>query len=97
MITEFKLKKSSIIIDGYLDCSTVDDDEPELEYYNRSGQSNYYYPNNPFPSYTDEWVIYEGLKDNHLSDELFLDIIYENKDESGKLVHRSGYDILINP
>lgn len=96
-IVEFSLIKENIIINGYLNTDTVNDDEPELEYYNNSFQANYYYPTNPYSTYTDNWIIFEGLKTQHIADDLFIDIIYENKDEKRKLVNRDGYKILINP
>ena len=96
-IVEFELIKENITINGYLDTETVDDDEPELQYYNNTHQPNYYYPSNPYPTYTDNWVTFEGLKDYHLTDDLFRNIIYENKEEDKKIVYRKGYTIIINP
>lgn len=77
----FKICKGNIEIEGYVDITTIDDDEPVIEYRDPATGLYGHYPLNRFNDNDDDFYDFESLKESHYQDVLFLDKIYESEEE----------------
>lgn len=91
---EFIAKKNDISIEGFVDLDEIDDDEC-VQYYNHQGFENgYNVPTNPYTK-PNEYQEYEMLKEALFTDDLFLQFLWDFKDEN-KIVERGYYTLIIN-
>lgn len=77
----FKICKNNLEIGGYVDITTIDDDEPVIEYRDPVTGSYGYYPENRFKDCSDDFYDFESLQEAHYQDVLFLEKVYECEEE----------------
>ena len=91
---ELKVVKYDISIKGFVDLDEIDDDEC-IQYYNYQGFENgYNIPTNPYTE-PNEYQEYEMLKEALFTDDLFLQFLWDFKDEN-KIIEREDYTLIIN-
>lgn len=87
---------NDVKISGYIDINTVDDDEPDMYFYDQQGlECGSYVPSNPFEEGTDDWEAYDELSSAFQSDEMFLQFLSDYSDED-RTVDRVDYLLKIN-
>lgn len=91
---EFIAEKNDISIKGFIDLDEIDDDEC-VQYYDHQGFENgYNIPTNPYTE-PNEYQEYEILKEALFTDDLFLQFLWDFKDEN-KIIERDDYTLTIN-
>lgn len=101
MQIEFKtISKTNpnITLSGYIDLTTDNIDDPEnIQYYNEDGTPNgYRIPKNKHNPESKEYITLENLKEAIATDPLFIQILWDYKDETHTL-DRGHYILNINP
>ena len=97
MIIEFTIKRKNTTISGFVDADEIDDDN-NIQFYNHQGFENgYNVPQNPYNEETEmeEWVDYENLLTYWTQDDMFLQWLWDCKDED-RIIERPGYTLFIN-
>lgn len=91
---EFTAKRNNIQIKGFVCVDEIDGDEC-VQYYNHQGFENgYNIPTNPYTE-PNEHQEYEILKEALFTDNLFLQFLWDFKDEN-KIIERGDYTLIIN-
>lgn len=97
MIIGFTIKRNNATISGFVDADEIDDDN-NIQFYNHQGFENgYNVPQNPYNEETEmeEWVDYENLLTYWTQDDMFLQWLWDCKDED-RIIERPGYTLIIN-
>ena len=76
----FKICKNNLEIEGYVDITTIDDDEPVIEYRDPVTGSYGYYPENRFKDCSDDFYDFERIKEEILNDDSFNEKLMKEKD-----------------
>lgn len=77
----FKICKNNIEIEGYVDITTIDDDEPVIEYRDPATGLYGQYPVNRFKDNEEDFYDFESLQEAHYQDVLFLEKVYRCEEE----------------
>ena len=97
MIIEFKIQRNNAQITGFVNSEEIDDDE-NIQFYNHQGFENgYNLPTNPYNEDTEmqEWADYENLITYWSQDTMFLQWLWDFRDED-IITERPGYLLIIN-
>ena len=97
MIIEFTIKRKNATISGFVDLDEIDDDEC-IQFYDHQGFENgYNVPTNPYNDETEmeEWADYENLVTYRTQDDMFLQWLWDCRDED-RIIERPGYTLIIN-
>lgn len=97
MIIEFTIKRKNATISGFVDLDEIDDDEC-IQFYDHQGFENgYNVPTNPYNDETEmeEWADYENLVTYWTQDDMFLQWLWDCRDED-RIIERPGYTLIIN-
>ena len=97
MIIEFTIKRKNATISGFVDADEINDDN-NMQFYNHQGFENgYNVPQNPYNEETEmeEWGDYENLLTYWTQDDMFLQWLWDCKDED-RIIERPGYTLFIN-
>lgn len=81
---------------GYVDITTIDDDEPTIGYYDHQGFTTTNLPKNPFDFAEEEHMQYYQLIQNWAEDTQFLQWIWDCKDDNRRTIDRRNYYLIIN-
>ena len=85
----------TIIQDGYLDLTTLDEEEPHLYFYDENGVlGTQIRPNNHEYKSKEFWT-YENTMNAFIDDDDFFKLLQKFKDED-KTIKRDGYILVIN-
>ena len=94
---EFKIQRNNAEITGFVDVDEIDDDE-NIQFYTQEGFENgYNLPTNPYNEDTEmqEWADYENLVTYWTQDDMFLQWLWDCRDED-RIIERPGYTLIIN-
>ena len=96
MIIEFTIKRKNATISGFVDADEIDDDEC-IQFYDHQGFENgYNLPTNPYKdTEMQEWDDYETLVTYWTQDDMFLQWLWDCRDED-HIIERPGYTLIIN-
>lgn len=97
MIIEFTIKRNNATISGFVDADEIDDDN-NIQFYNHQGFENgYNLPTNPYNEDIEmqEWADYENLITYWSQDTMFLQWLWDFRDED-IITERPGYMLIIN-
>lgn len=96
MIIEFTIKRKNATISGFVDADEIDDDEC-IQFYDHQGFENgYNLPTNPYKdTEMQEWADYETLVTYWTQDDMFLQWLWDCRDED-HITERPGYTLIIN-
>lgn len=97
MIIEFTIKRKNATISGFVDADEIDDDEC-IQFYDHQGFENgYNVPQNPYNEEIEmeEWADYENLFTSWTQDCMFLQLLWDCRDED-HIIERPGYTLIIN-
>lgn len=89
-------ENSQITLKGYVDITTIDDDEPEIGYYDHQGFTTTNLPKNPFDFAEKEHMQYYNLIQKWAEDSQFLQWIWDCKDDNRREIDRGNYYLIIN-
>lgn len=89
-------ENSQITLKGYVDITTIDDDEPDISYYDHQGFTTTNLPKNPFDFEEEENMQYYQLIQNWAEDSQFLQWIWDCKDDNRRTIDRENYYLIIN-
>ena len=89
-------ENSQITLKGYVDITTIDDDEPDIGYYDHQGFTTTNLPRNPFDFAEKEHMQYHQLIQNWAEDSQFLQWIWDCKDDGRRTIDRKTYYLIIN-
>ena len=89
-------KNKDVTLKGYIYKEDINDDNPDIYYYNNLGlEVGSYIPSNPFEENSKEWEAYNDLITAFQTDFLFIQYLSDYADED-KTVPRDGYILKIN-
>ena len=94
---EFKIQRNAAEITGFVNVDEIDDDE-NIQFYTQEGFENgYNLPKNPYNEDTEmqEWADYENLVTYWTQDDMFLQWLWDCRDED-RIIERPGYTLIIN-
>lgn len=96
MIIKFTIKRNNATISGFVDADEIDDDN-NIQFYNHQGFENgYNLPTNPYKdTEMQEWADYEHLVTYWTQDDMFLQWLWDCRDED-RIIERPGYTLIIN-
>ena len=84
-----------IIQEGFVDLSTVDDDEQLIKFYDEQGLESYQPRNNPYRFEDKKFQVWEATMLAWIIDEQFIQYMWDFQDEN-KTIQRDGYTLVIN-
>ena len=87
---------SRLNLKGYVDITTIDDDEPTIGYYSHQGFTTQNLPQNPYDFAEEEHMQYHNLIHEWASDSQFLQWIWDCKDDGRRIIDRQTYTLIIN-
>lgn len=96
-IIEFtvKSKTHNVTVEGYVYADEIDTEKPITFYKDRTYDETSYVPENKFKEESPEWEAYEKMTSAFQSDDLFLQYLYDFKNEN-KTIDRGEYVLIIN-